>query len=91
MIKEGFNVKSNKIAVGRGVAAISANISTIKFHVFPETSQKEDNEHIYRAYVYLLHLVRYLLHDFIVGDDFRSVLSSGEFRRRVPLVEPGQW
>jgi hypothetical protein len=43
-----LNDKSNKIAVGQGVAALSANISIINFHVFPDTSQKEDSEHIYK-------------------------------------------
>ena len=70
-----MNDKSNKIAVGRGVAELSANISIINFHVFPDTSQKQDNEHIYN--VYLRHLMRYVLHDLSVDDNLRSVLSSG--------------
>jgi len=50
-----LNDKSNKIAVGRGVAALSANVNIINFHVFPDTSPKEDNDHIYN--VYLRHLM----------------------------------
>lgn len=82
-----MNDKSNKIAVEQGVAALSANISIVTFHVFPDTSQKEDNEHIYN--VYLRHLISSL--DLIVGDEFRSVLSSADCRRRGPLVESDQW
>lgn len=70
-----MNDKSNKISVGRGVAELSANISIINVHVFPDTSRKEVNEHIYN--IYLRHLMRYLMRDLVMGDDFRSVLSCG--------------
>jgi hypothetical protein len=79
---------SNKIAVGRGVAALSVNISIINFHAFPDTFKKGD-EHIFN--VSLRHVMRYLLHDLIVGHDLRSVLSSGDCRGCGPLVESEQW
>jgi hypothetical protein len=84
-----LNDKSNKIAVERGMAALSVNISIINFHAFPDTFKKGDNEHIFN--VSLRHVMRYLLHDLIVGHDLRSVLSSGDCRGRGPLVETKQW